>query len=375
MPVSPTQVQALASMRRWLADGAIHGGEALPSEFALAERLRVSRGTVRKVLATLAGEGLIGARTRGRRIRQPGAAGGAADQAVVVLGSGVDDRDLAETQEGSVEDGLLRALHEQGSAVLLVDGSRTLPTRALAVLGRKPSGIVCTQFVARQPRWREQVGSWRASGIPVVVHSGDAAYAGFDRVCSDHAGGACELTRRLIAAGRRRIRQVWHTADKPSWLLEREAGHARAMAEAGLAVAPPICIPEEPARSPGADPANLELRARAYLGFLFEPLQGAEAPDALIAVNDTNAASVVAACRMLGRAVHGQIAVAGFDANWDISWEWPALGLAPVLSANKRNHRVGRALAEVLAERIAGRAGPGPIVRLLPVEVVDPLSR
>jgi DNA-binding LacI/PurR family transcriptional regulator len=209
----------------------------------------------------------------------------------------------------------------------------------------------------------------------VVVHSGDAtAYAGFDRVCSDHAGGACELTRRLIAAGRRRIRQVWHSPVKPYWLLEREAGHARAMAEAGLAVAPPICIPEEPKRSVVADPDNLDQRARAYLGFLFEPLNAADAPDALIAVNDANAASVATACRMLGRQVHDQVAVAGFDANWTGSWEWPSLGLAPFLSAHKHNHRVGRALAEVLAERLAGRSGAAPIVRTMPIEAVGPLA-
>lgn len=372
MPADQTHVRALQTMRQWLADGVIHGGQALPTEHALAARLGISRGTVRKVLAALTAEGLIAVRTRGRRVGAPASAAAASDQAVVLIGSGSEDRGLSETQEGSVEDACLRELHLLGRPVLLIDYQHAVPGRILATLGRRPYGIICTQFAATRGAWSEQFASWRAAGIPLVVHGHPEGFPGHDCVHTDHEAGAYELTRSLIAAGRRRIQQVWHASERPHWLQQREAGHARAMAEAGLAVLQPVNPPEEPLHSRTPDAGELDRRGRAYLGFLYGPLHGAAPPDALIALNDINAASIVAACRMMNRAVHDEVAVAGFDGNWDTGWEWPMLGLAPFLTVHKHNHAVGRALAEVLQERIAARPGQPAIVRAMPVEVVRP---
>lgn len=371
MAIGSAQTRALATMHSWLADGSIRGDASLPPELVLAERLGVSRSTVRKVLATLAQEGLVGARTRGRRVRDDGGAG-TSEQAVVLIGSGSDERGLDESQEGSVEDACLRRLREAGRTVLLVDHEQAQPARALAALGRRPAGIICTQFAAWKAAWREQLVSWRNSGIATVVHGSPGDHPGIDCVRTDHEGGAYELTRRLLALGRRRIRQVWHSPALPAWLAEREAGHARAMAEAGLAVAPPLRLPEEPPRSRQPDPANLEQRAQAYLGFLYQPLQAPEPPDALIAVNDANAVGVIGACRMLGRQVHAEVAVAGFDCTWATAWEWPLLGLAPFVTAHKRNHAIGRALADLLLERLGARAAAGALTRSMPIEIVQP---
>jgi DNA-binding LacI/PurR family transcriptional regulator len=90
-----------------------------------------------------------------------------------------------------------------------------------------------------------------------------------------------------------------------------------------------------------------------------------------MALNDINAAPVAVACRMLGREVHAQVAVAGFDGTWAIDWQWRLAGLAPFISVRKGNHAVGRALAEALLERTASRSG-APISRCMPVEVVQP---
>jgi DNA-binding LacI/PurR family transcriptional regulator len=369
MAIDRPHHRALTTLRQWLADGTISGGMGMPTEFDLAARLDVSRGTLRKVLAALTEEGLIETRRRGRRVGA-GAAAGDPDQAVVLIGAGADDRGLSETQEGSVEDACLRVLHQIGRPVLLIDHNNATPARVLAALGRAPFGIICTQYAATKAAWREQFPLWRTAGIPLVVHGPPDEHPGHDCVCSDHEGGAYALTRALIAAGRRRILQVWHAPERPCWLRQREAGHARAMAEAGLPVLEPVNPPEEPLLPPLPDPAALERRAQAYLGFLYGPLNGAEPPDALMALNDINAAAVAVACRMLGRAVHAQVAVAGFDGNWEIDWQWRQVGLAPFLTVRKGNHAVGRALAEVLLERAAGRGAP--ISRCMPVEVVRP---
>jgi DNA-binding LacI/PurR family transcriptional regulator len=143
------------------------------------------------------------------------------------------------------------------------------------------------------------------------------------------------------------------------------------MAEAGLPVLTPINPPEEPPLPPLPDAAALERRAQAYLGFLYAPLRDADHPDALIALNDINAAPIAVACRMLGRQVHDAVAVAGFDGNWDTDWQWRLAGLAPFLSVRKGNHAVGRALAEMLQERAANRTAP-PLQRCMPTTVVRP---
>jgi DNA-binding LacI/PurR family transcriptional regulator len=367
-PSTPS-IRALTQMRTWLQQGTLDGGAGLPAELELAERLAISRGTMRKVLQQLASEGLIQPRTRGRRI-QP--ARGDQERVIVVLGSGLDDQGLDESAEGSVEDACGRALRGSVHPLLLIEARRSHPERALSLLGHPPAGVVCTQFVAEKPAWLSEVARWRQAGIPVVVHGSDPAYAAFDRVHSDHAGAAYELTRQLLATGRRRIRQVWPSAARPYWLQEREAGHARAMAEAGLTVATPLHLPDEPPRSPRPDQANLDMRVCSYLGFLHAALQGNETPDALIAVNDIHTVAVALACRRLGRAVHDDIAVCGFDAAWQAAWEWQGLDVAPFRTCHKHNHTVGQALAGMLLARIAGRLPTMPQVTTMPITVVSP---
>lgn len=362
--------RALATLRQWLADGSIAGGVGLPGEVELANRLGVARGTVRKALAALTAEGLVAERRRGRRVAAPRDRADP-DQAVVLIGAGTDDRGLSETQEGSVEDACLRVLHQLGRPVLLVDHKSATPARILAALGRAPFGIICTQFAAVKPAWSEQFAAWRGAGIPLAVHGPPDRHPGHDCVYSDHEGGAYALARMLIAAGRRRIQPVWHAPERPWWLRQREAGLARALAEAGLPCLPAVNPPEEPAMSPLPDADLLQRRAQAYLGFIYGPLSAADPPDVLMAINDINAAPVLAACRMLGRDVHAAVAVAGFDGTWEVDWQWRQLAASPFATVRKGNHAVGRALAETLLERVAKPDG-ARIVRCMPTEAVRP---
>lgn len=365
---APTAVQQAANaLRAWIEQGVVDGGPALPGEIALAQRLKVSRGTVRQVLAQLTADGLITARRhRGRKVRSPVAVG--AEQAVVMIGGGLDQA-VPATYEGAVEDACVRTLRARRYPLLVVNGGHTLPSHALALLGRRPLGIIVAQFLMVQERWAAQARAWAEAGIPVVVHSHDAAHAAFDRVASDHQGGCRALVAALIAQGRRRILPVWHTDARPAWLQQREAGWRQAVEDAGLAPLEPVRPLVMKERSSQEDPRDLDLRARGYLGFLFDRLRGPEAPDALLAVNDTHAWGVAGACRLLGLAVHAQVAVAGFDANWGEHWDLRHGGIPPLLTVSKRNHRVGEALVEVLEERLARGPGGAPIHRLLPVEV------
>jgi DNA-binding LacI/PurR family transcriptional regulator len=370
MSATPTRSRALAQLRRWLGDGTLDGGTGLPGEVALAARLGVARGTVRLALQQLAQEGLVTAsRHRGRKVRSSAAVGD--EQAVVVIGNG-EDRNFQAAHEGAVEDACVRLLRAQSRPLLLVNGYHAVPARALALLGQRPCGIILNQFLINDPRWEAQAHAWRIAGIPVIMHSQDPRHAEFDRVGSDHRGATQDLVSQLIALGRRRIQPIWHTDQRPGWLLQREEGWRAAVAQAGLAVLEPIRPPTVPEPGPNPTDADREARARCYLGFLFDRLRGPMAPDALLAVNDTHAIAVMQACRLLGLAVHQQIAVAGFDGNWSLLSGRGAGAIPPILSATKHNHRVGEALVAVLNERLARGPGGPPVQRLMPVEVVRP---
>ena len=381
--------RALNTLRQWLKDKVVDADDSFPSEEALAARLRISRGTVRKVLRVLEGEALIHVeRTRGRRVRGEGeVSAGRASKAIVVLGTSWRSQFDSEELEGSVEDSCVHTFRAQGQPVLLIDAQHAAPEQALRVLGHKPLGVVLTQFVAEIPRWHALMAEWRSAGVPVVAHGNEPALAAFDRVCSDHRMGAYELTKRLIAQGRRRIVQVWtlpeawfvesktFSAGRPQWLIERERGYREAMTEVGLPVLPAVNVPNMPERSGIPDLANLETRARCCLGFLFQVLKDKNPADAILAINDAAVFPVALACQMLERRVPEQTAVAGFDATWHTYWEWGATGLQPHLTVKKHNYAVGQAMAELLLERIAGAKRADPILRCLPVDIEAPAQR
>ena len=381
--------RALNTLRQWLKDKVVDADDSFPSEEALATRLRISRGTVRKVLRVLEEEALIHVeRTRGRRVRSEGEVSqGRAAKAIVVLGTSWRSQSNIEELEGSVEDSCVHTFRDQGQPVLLIDAQHAAPEQALRVLGHKPLGVVLTQYVAEIPRWRALMAEWRSGGVPVVAHGNEPALAAFDRVCSDHRMGAYELTKRLIAQGRRKIVQVWtlpeawfaepkiFAAGRPYWLIERERGYREAMTEAGLPVLPAVNVPNMPERSGIPDLANLETRARCCLGFLFQVLKEKNPVDAILALNDAAVFPVASACQMLDRRVPEQTAIAGFDATWHTYWEWGATGLQPQLTVKKHNYAVGRAMAELLLERVAGAKRVEPVLRCLPVDVEAPAQR
>jgi GntR family transcriptional regulator len=60
----PLYLQLARHLRQLIGDGSLHPDEALPAERELAERLKVSRVTLRKALGALATEGLVDQRPR-----------------------------------------------------------------------------------------------------------------------------------------------------------------------------------------------------------------------------------------------------------------------------------------------------------------------
>jgi DNA-binding LacI/PurR family transcriptional regulator len=152
----------------------------------------------------------------------------------------------------------------------------------------------------------------------------------------------------------------------PYWLTARQIGYERAMREAGLAPLPPSELP--PITVPDADERRFRLATRTFAGHLFEPLQGAQGADALMVHTDGDALICAAACRLLGRRVHEDVTIVGYDNYWRESPLRRLTPEAPAATVDKLNRQIGAELVRVLLEHDAAPATP--ILRLVKPRLV-----
>jgi len=127
----------------------------------------------------------------------------------------------------------------------------------------------------------------------------------------DNEGASAAMTAHLLALGHRRIGFI---AGHPSYAAshQRQAGHARALAEAGVAFDPALVRTGDYGFGSGAE------QAAALLAL-------AEPPTAIFASNDEMAAGVLAAAHRLGVRVPEALSVAGFDDSALAGFVWPPL--------------------------------------------------
>lgn len=346
--------------------GANAAGQPLPPERALAEQCQVSRTTLRWALAQLAREGLLrsaGARTR--LVADPSVRPAIASSAVYLFSS----IDLGPTTRSGgwgefVHLGVQQGLRSRGRTVL-IPGSG-IPDAAMveAILRERPVGVVMPEAMLRgstDPRLAEAASAFAAAGIPTVVFGETPADC--DRVTSDHEAGACELSRWLIARGRRRQLCLWAGPGDPTWPARRRAGHERAWREAGC---PALPIEWMRWRDDAFDEMVITLS-----GHLAPHLLAAEPVDCVLAMSDGHVPAICAALRRCGREPGRDVAVAGYDAYWHECPERARCPDPPLATVDKGNLEIGQAMAALLEERIAGRLPAAPqLVKVAPRLVV-----
>lgn len=205
------------------------------------------------------------------------------------------------------------------------------------------------KIVALPPEFAETVG--------VMINCREAD----DRVTSlvpDEVGAAHEITRYLIAAGRRSIAFI----NLPGLLAGelREAGFRQAMTEAGLDGAGAQVLP---AVRDAIYSAYSDRSHSLVLDHVKALMEGPHRPDAILCGNDRVAMEVYAALRRIGIRIPEDVAVASFDNQVDI-----ASRLDPPLTTMALPHRaMGRLAADIL---LSADAVPGQ-VRKLPFELVE----
>jgi DNA-binding LacI/PurR family transcriptional regulator len=201
-----------------------------------------------------------------------------------------------------------------------------------------------------------------------VVYGGAPELEAYDRVLSDHEAGSYELTRFLIAQGRRRLLNVWTAPATGYWFAKRRAGYERALHEAGLEPLPDLIVPPFIPAHGRRD--AFERAVRQMASFFIEPFSASPPVDALLMATDIDALGAAAACRLFHKVPNEDVAIAGYDDFW-LDCEETQFESCPPLTMNKRDAEMGEALVQLLLDRTSGKLPDSPQSRLIKPRLVE----
>jgi len=371
------RINVLRSLKGWIQEGRLSEGDALPPERELAEQFGVNRAAVRWALQALKDEQLI--RYQGPRTRVISARGASLrpdpllEQAVVVVSScvipaGSDYYDPAKIvwAEGVVR-GAMQSVVHAGSHLFVLPDEHVAGGFADRVLASKPLGIIIPGvWPSAHAAVVDLLRRADERKVPVVIYGGEAEFASYDRVVSDHEAGAYELTRWLISKGRRRILNVWRSPADDYWYGGRISGFRRAMAEANLDAPEPILVPVIQ-RPFGSD--EFRSQARIFAGHIVEHLVGPHPVDAIMACSDGIAFCIAAACRLCGKTPNVDVAIVGYDDYWSNSPE-REIEIGPMATIDKHNWEAGHELFRLLTARLNGELPDEPQCRVIAPSLV-----
>ncbi len=241
---------------------------------------------------------------------------------------------------GLIVSSIAETLELYGRTLILNAGEAAQDEAVLPTLPARPG--VGGAIVILPPEPSEQLLALRDRGFPfVVVDPRIRPPRDIAAVSAAHFAGARSVTAHLAELGHRRIGVL---AGPSNWMAgqARLAGHASALADAGVLPSPELARSVHPTTHDGYEAAG---------GLLDLP----EPPTALIAFNDKAAVGALAAAAQRGLRVPDDLSVAGFD---DIDL---AQATTPMLTT------VRQPLAEM------GRMAVSLLVRLMDGHKVDAL--
>ena len=163
-------------------------------------------------------------------------------------------------------------------------------------------------------------------------------------VGSDNSQGSFDVTRHLLAQGRRNIAFLGHATSHYPEFFDRYRGYERALMESRVSTSSALQVDAITTEEAGFIAAN-ELRSR---GVEF---------DAIVAASDLIAIGALRALQDAGIDVPKQVAVVGFD---DI----PAASLTnpPLPTVLQDTRRAGELLVETLLRQIAGEPASNSVI-------------
>ena len=413
-PPATPRVRVLQWLQRAIEDGEIQRGEAIPSERALAKLLGVAQNTAAAALDEAESRGIVFRRSpsaRKRFVPDAAASSVVANATIYVMGEPAfapDGSPAPRWTDRYLSMEAVARLSATGRHVMVLN-SDVLSAAAVDDLFRAPpAAMLILSTVAGHPIAMRALEHCRAASIPVVVHGNAPDLRAFDRIYTDHRATGRDLTRWLLARGRKHIVPFFPFMPETFWASERLAGYADAMREAGLTPYP--CAVFGTALPDDTPPAErFRVRRALAVSKLLELGCGKATrsrdcgpgdarpshhrapddagpshhrgpddagpshachPDALLCLSDNWARVAIAAMRDLGLAPHRDILVVGHD-NIAPGAEFGAFEAeAPDATIDKHNETKAAALAALLADRLAGELPPEPQCRTHAFELV-----
>ncbi|MEM7807092.1 MAG: GntR family transcriptional regulator [Planctomycetota bacterium] len=339
-------------------------GDQLPAELDIAEHLGIARGTVRAALKELESQGLLSAgRGTGRVVcatpdAEPAdppvspAAGQVLRETVVfaripcppVANNGM-----------LVERAIFDAFAERGNPVLTVHLPSADDVSIQRLIDGRPVGVIAPHAVVSDAICWEMLQKIEAAGVPVVVQGDGEKLSNFSRVISDHRAGIQLLVNFLIERGVKRpvqIRTHGLSNDLPYWGAARYDGFL----EDASKLDPRVINDQHDTFAGGEDARDADTfnhRVRLMAGLLVEQLTGPEPADALLFDTDHLCLYAAAAVRRFGLVPNRDVLIVGYDNYWSTS---PLRRYEPAVvdaTIEKDETAAGRALADLLLERIS----------------------
>lgn len=360
---TPRYLEMKHLLKERIRRGEYKVGDRLPSENELASQLGISRHTVLKGMAQLMAEGWI-ERYQGKGTfvarRSEGSPQGTRTVALICS-------DLSAPPILHIVAGVSGFLKDQRMELLLLDSDHSTAREAEHLDGLEDRGVVgALVWPHVPPANRDRVALLRDRGLPVVFL--DRGFAGLPvpMVGVDNRAGAIEVVRHLIACGHRKIGHI--TVDQAGKhdvapVADRERGYREAMAEAGLAV-PEAYVQRVPVKFAEDAMVSDSLRELFAYETMHRLLNLPAPPTAIFLLNDIFAPSCLRAIATQGLRIPEDIAVAGFDNDFEAG-EFPI----PLTSYAQPGREIGQLAGQLLSRMLDGHA-PETLVNLLPGRLI-----
>ncbi|MCE9616281.1 MAG: GntR family transcriptional regulator [Lentisphaerae bacterium] len=327
-----------AAVRQDIRDGKLPAGSRLPSADALSERFQVNKGTVRRALAELTGDGLIYAvPAQGTYVSEEPPAESRRRRASTLnvgLVSQVLEGAAFGPSDAEVLTGLQDELVKRNGTLILLPAPKALSPAKLSewIVQAHLDGIIYLE--ALEPavlRRMLQVGP------PAVTVNFRPRGQGVDSILVDNRGGARQAIEHLYALGHRRLLVITGPRELTA-TEERIDGVREAMRAYGLSEARVTMVEGNFRRVGGFRAMAAALKAK-------------QTGTAVFCFNDEMAVGALQALhKHSGLRVPRDYSVMGFD---DISW---AQATNPPLTTIRVDKAVmGRLAIERLIARIGGR--------------------
>jgi len=309
------RVPLYQQVREYLLDGIRSSkwkdGDMLPSENQLAEVLNVSRITIKQALSDLVSEGLV-YRIQGKGTFLSARAEG---EPALCGGQSPNTRDtsrppfvayLAPRLHNEYMTSLLICLEAElaryGHYVVFIrtyEDQEIEKERIKALEKTGVRGIII--FPVDGDIYNEEIVRLTLGGYPLVVI--DRYLRGIETncVCSDNISGAYQAVKHLLSLGHRSIAFISTRIRGTSSIEDRFVGYEQAFADCGVPVRPELYL------------TNLSVGNKTNKDTIRDFLAANPDITAVLAVNTTIGAEIIAAANMLKKTIPGDLSLVFFD--------------------------------------------------------------